>query len=70
MSMVVVGCMGMKSCCIHDSIFLYSVSFSLVYGCGIYVDMAIMGQLSCGLRVAAVTWSQRWCRAGIGFTSL
>jgi len=55
MSMVVSGYLFVMLCWIHERMTLYVCSFSLVCICGIYAVMAMMGEPSCGVIVAALT---------------
>ena len=54
-SVVIVGYLMMISVCIHDSMSVYIVSLALVWSCGMYADIAMIGEPSCGVSVAAET---------------
>ncbi len=54
-SVVIVGYLVMISVCIHVSMSVYIESFALVWSCGMYADMAMMGDPSCGVSVATET---------------
>ncbi len=53
MRMVVVGNLDMISVCIHVRISAYIVSCAFVRCCGIYADIFMMGEPSCGVSLAA-----------------
>ena len=57
--MVVLGFGSVLLFVIHSRSSLYRVVFSLVYSCGMYVEMAMMGEPSCGVSVATVMWFLR-----------
>ena len=46
------------------------MSFALVWSCGIYADIAMMGEPSCGMSVSAETYSPICDGAGITVTTL
>ena len=54
MSMVVSGYLVVMFCWIHVRMSLYVCSCSLVCICGMYAVMAMMGEASCGVIVAAL----------------
>ena len=54
-SVVIVGYLLMISLCIQVRMSLYIVSFAFVWSCGIYADIAMMGDPSYGVSVAAET---------------
>ena len=50
---VIEGYLVMMSVCIHVRMSEYIVSFSLVWSCGMYADIVMMGDPSCGVSMAA-----------------
>ena len=53
MRMVIVGNLNMISVCIHVSISAYIVSGAFVRCYGIYADIVLIGEPSCGVSLAA-----------------
>ena len=67
---VFIGNLDMIYACIHVRISAYIVSCAFVRCCGIYADIVMMGEPSCGVSLAADLYSSICGGGEITFASL